>query len=111
MHKGKILQYFENSKFTRICMENHPNVTGTGGKSCFFHKNPIYIWQPLQSLLLKIYRLPYFDMPYQFLLKSFFQNKLLSCLQKVDHTTHYCEFSIWYIDCFCSSLGVDVQVT
>jgi len=36
MHKGKILQYFENSKVTRICMENHLTVTGIGGKSCFF---------------------------------------------------------------------------
>ena len=93
MHKGKILQYFENSKFTRVCMANHPTVTDKGGKSCFFHKNPIYIWQPLQSLLLKIYRLPNFNMLYQFLLKSFFQNKLYSCLQKVDHMTHYCNYS------------------
>ena len=97
-------------------MENHPTVTDMGGKSCSFHKNPIYIWHPLQSLLLKIYWLPnnytLCSMLYQFLLKSFFQNKLLSCLQKVDHMTHYCKFSIWYIDCFCSSyLGVDVQVT
>ena len=101
-------------------MENHPTVTDMGGKSCFFQKNPIYIWHPLQSLLLKINFTGYLiitlyalcSMLYQFLLKSFFQNKLLSCLQKVDHMTHYCKFSIWYIDSFCSSyLGVDVQVT
>ena len=36
------------AKFTRICMENHSNVTG-----CFSHTNPSNFRGPLQSLLLR----------------------------------------------------------
>ena len=40
---------------------------------------------------LKVYRLPNFYTPFEFLIKSFFQEELFLCLQKVDHVTNYCQ--------------------
>ena len=37
---------------------------------------------------MKIYRLPYFNVLFQFLLTKFSKSKLFLCLQKVDHMTN-----------------------
>ena len=63
------------SKFTRICMENHFSVTGWQ-KLFFSDTNPSNFRRPLQSLLLrytpqKIYKLPNFNMLFQFVLTNF----------------------------------------
>ena len=42
-----------------------------------------YFW----GIRLTIYRLPYFNMLFKFVLTKFFKNELFSCLQKVDHVT------------------------
>ena len=75
--------------FTRICMENHSNMTGSvfllqillifGGRcNCYF-------W----DIRLKIYSFVNFNMLFQFVLTKFFKSELFSCLQKVDHLTNY----------------------
>ena len=38
-----------------------------------------------RDIRLKIYRLPNFNMLFQFLLTIFFKSELFSCLEKVDH--------------------------
>ena len=42
-----------------------------------------------EDMRLNVYRLPNFYMPFEFLIKSFFQEELFLCLQKVDHVANY----------------------
>ena len=66
-----------------------------GGKSCFSHTNASNFRQPLKSLLLrymlKILRLPNFNMLFQLMLTTFFKSELFSCLPKVDHVIKSCK--------------------
>ena len=83
------------------------------GKSCFSHTNASNFRRPLQSLLssytssplpiftegggtsvhrlLKMLRLPNFNMLFQLVLRKFFKSELSSYLLKVDHVIKSCK--------------------
>ena len=73
-------------------MANHSSVTGW--QELFFPYKSFWFLVAVAnrcfwSIRLKMYRLPNFNMLFQFLLKKLFKSELFSCLQKVDHVTNY----------------------
>ena len=97
MRKEKIWRELKNSKFTRICVEDHLSVIE------WLELLLLYIFFFIQILItfgrpynwffwdirLKIYRLPKFNMLFQFPLRKFYKSKVFLCLQKVDHVTDH----------------------
>ena len=72
-------------------MANHSSVTGW--QELFFPYKSFWFLVAVAnrcfwSIRLRIYRLPNFNMLFQFLLTKLFKSELFSCLQKVDHVTN-----------------------
>ena len=78
-------------------MKNHSSVTGW--QELFFLQILLIFGSRcnrfFSDIRLNIYRLPNFNMLFQFLLTKFSKRKLFSCLQKVDLVTNYCKKAYW----------------
>ena len=82
---------FENFEITRICMENHASVTGWQKLFSSYKCFQLLAAATFKDILLKILRLPNFNMLFQLLLTNFFKSELFSCLPKVDHVMKSCK--------------------
>ena len=86
------------SKFTRICMENHSNMTGW---QVFFPRVVVISLSVLAVVAIASFEIYGWHfagyliliLQFQFLLDKILNdiNKLFTCLQKFDHMTNYCQ--------------------
>ena len=76
--KNSYKEFDNEKKFPPL--ENAPQLC-LGGKGCY----PSNFLRSLQSLLLRYTAETNFYMLFQFQLNLFFQKRVFSCLQKVDH--------------------------
>jgi len=80
---------FENFEIIRICTENHARVTGW--QKLFFSCKCFQLSVAILQSLLKILRLPNFNMLFLLVLTKFSKHELFSFLPKVDHVIKSCK--------------------